>query len=167
MSQTPPSLLDYLDAPILVGDPDGCTVYVNTAFETRFGVDSDKVRGQALAELFEGDARETILRAVAEVCGGSGSARFQLRDGNRGYSVVASPISAATGSVGVIILLTEEQLPGDTCQRTVARPLRNLAGQDAVPFLDGLRLRFVLGPRRRLDQPLGRRGDYVGTINRA
>lgn len=130
MSQLPPpSLLDYLDAPVLVGDPDGCTVYVNPAFEARFGVDSETVRGQALAGLFEGGAREAILRAVADVCCGSGNAHFQFRDGGRGYSAIASPIFAAASSVGVIILLTEQQLSGErllSCARGLADPLETL-----------------------------------------
>ena len=127
MSQSPPpSLLDYLDAPVLVGDPDGCTVYVNPAFELRFGVDVEKIRGHALAGLFEGSARETILRAVADVCGGSGNAQFQLHDGDRGYAAIVSPISAAASSVGVIILLTEQQLSGErllACGRGMSEPL--------------------------------------------
>ncbi len=123
---TPPSLLDYLDAPVLVGDPDGCTVYVNPAFEAHFGVDSRRVRGQTLAGLFEGGAREAILRAVADVCSGGCKAHFQLRDGGRGYSAIASPISSSASSVGVIILLTEQQVSGDrlaTCGRAMADPL--------------------------------------------
>lgn len=127
MSQPPTaSLLDYLDVPILVGDPDGCTVYVNPAFEACFGVDCEKVRGTSLAGLFEGGAREAILRAVADVCSGSGNARFQLREGGRGYIAVASPISAAASSVGVIMILTEEQVPGErllACGRGLAAPL--------------------------------------------
>jgi nitrogen-specific signal transduction histidine kinase len=115
-----------LDAPVLVGDPDGCTVYVNPAFESHFGVDSKTIRGQSLSGLFEGGAREAILRAVADVCGGSGNAHFQLREGGRGYSAIASPISAAASSVGVIILLTEDCMSGErllACGRAIAEPL--------------------------------------------
>ena len=130
MSEQPSaSLMDYLDAPVLVGDPDGCTVYVNPAFEARFCVESERIRGQALAELFEGGAREAILRAVADVCGGCGHAHFQLRDGGRGYSATVSPISAAAGSVGVIILLTEQGVPGEqlvALGRAMAEPLDTL-----------------------------------------
>jgi len=100
MSQAPPSLLDYVDAPIVVGDPDGRTVYVNPAFEKNFSVESNEIRGVPLATLFEGGAREAILRAVADVFGGAGTARFQLREEGRGFVAIASPISAAAGRVG-------------------------------------------------------------------
>ncbi len=30
------SLLSFMDAPVVVGDPDGAAVYVNPAFEARF-----------------------------------------------------------------------------------------------------------------------------------
>lgn len=130
MSQgPPPSLLDYLDAPILVGDPDGRTVYVNPAFESSFGVDPEKIRGESLAALFEGGAREAILRAVADVCRGSGNAHFQLREGKQGYTAIASPISAAASRVGVIILLTKEQTPSErliSCGSGFAAPIDEL-----------------------------------------
>ena len=45
------SLLDYLELPVLVGDPDGLTVYVNPHFETCFSVSLSDVRGQPLAML--------------------------------------------------------------------------------------------------------------------
>ena len=62
------SLLSFLDAPVLVGDPDGRAAYVNPAFESRFGVSAEGVSGQALAVLFDGGLREGMLRAVAEAC---------------------------------------------------------------------------------------------------
>jgi len=124
-----PSLLDYVDAPILVGDPDGRVVHLNPAFEARFGISMDRVRGKELATLFAGGAREAVLRAVAEVCGGSGSIRFPLRDGNLGYWAVASPISAQSDRVGVVILITAE-LSSDRrlieCAKEIQEPLDEL-----------------------------------------
>jgi PAS domain S-box-containing protein len=130
MSDQTRSLLDHIDSPILVGDPDGRTVYVNPSFESCFGVTSDSTRGQPLAALFEGGAREAVLRAVAEVCGGSGTARFPLREAGRGFQSTASPISVEGGRVGVIILLTEEREGHDrilAASRAAAEPFDDLA----------------------------------------
>ena len=102
------SLLDYLDAPILVGDPDGRVVHLNPSFESRFLTSLDQARGKELATLFEGGAREAVLGAVADVCGGAGPIRFPLRVGDSGYWAVASPISAEDSRVGVVILITVE-----------------------------------------------------------
>lgn len=125
-----PSLLDYLEAPVLVGDPDGRVVYVNPAFESRFDVRGGSVMGGSLASLFEGGAREATLRAVADVCGGGRSVRFQLREGGAGYSAIASPISAADDRVGVVLLLTDE-LSGDdrlvAAVRTLQSPIDEIA----------------------------------------
>ena len=99
------SLLSFLDAPIVVGDPEGNAVYLNAAFENRFGNAS---LGVPLAELFEGGAREAVLRAVVSVCSQNKTARFRLREGDVGYSGVASPITAADEQVGVVILFKEE-----------------------------------------------------------
>jgi hypothetical protein len=102
------SLLDFLDAPVLVGDPDGRAVYVNPTFESRFGVRAADATGLPLAELFGGGGREAVLRAVASVCGGEGTVRFRLREGGEGYAALASPIVAERDRVGVVILLTQE-----------------------------------------------------------
>ena len=51
------SLLSYLDAPIVVGDPEGRAVYVNPAFEQRFPRAGAQALGLPLAELFDGGAR--------------------------------------------------------------------------------------------------------------
>ena len=69
MSQ--PSLLSFLDTPVVVGDPDGRAAYVNPAFETRFSVSAEEVTGEPLANLFEGGVREAVLTAVAAVCTGA------------------------------------------------------------------------------------------------
>jgi len=123
------SLLDYLDAPILVGDPDGRVVHLNPSFASRFQISLDQARGKELATLFEGGAREAVLRAVADVCGGAGPVRFQLREEGCGYWAVASPISAEENRVGVVILLTVE-LSSDRrmieCAKEIQEPLEEL-----------------------------------------
>ena len=123
------SLMDFVDAPLLVGDPDGRVVYVNPAFEREFGRSHEDVTGQPLAALFEGGGRKAILDAVARVCGGDVRARFNLREGGTGFAALASPVEAEGGRVGVIVLLTPEA--GDEAllafQRSVREPLDELA----------------------------------------
>jgi PAS domain S-box-containing protein len=102
------SLLSFLDAPVIIGDPDGSAVYVNPAFESRFGVTADAVRDRTLAELFEGGGREAVLNAVAGVCEYGESVRFRVRERGVGFAAVASPIVAEDARVGVVILLKEE-----------------------------------------------------------
>ena len=102
------TLLSFLDAPVVIGDPDGCAVYVNPAFELRFERAVGRVPGAPLAELFEGGAREAVLRAVVVACTQGESVRFRLREGSVGFSAVASPIEAQGEQVGVVILLKEE-----------------------------------------------------------
>ncbi len=102
------SLLSYLDAPIVVGDPDGRAVYVNPAFEQSFPRAGKSALGLPLAELFDGGAREAVLRGVVTACESRESARFRLRAGDVGYSAVASPISSSGQAVGVVILFKEE-----------------------------------------------------------
>ena len=123
------SLLDYLDAPVLVGDPDGRVVHLNPSFESRFNVSLKEVQGGVVASLFDGGAREATLRAVAEVLGGAGAVRFQLREAGCGYLAVASPISTEADRIGVVILLTQE-MTGDQrmieCARSLQSPLDEL-----------------------------------------
>jgi PAS domain-containing protein len=102
------SLLGFLDAPVIVGDPEGGAVYANPAFQARFGVSVEAARGRSLAELFGGGSREAVLRAVAEVCARGESVRFRVRERGVGFSAVASPIVAEDARVGVVILLKEE-----------------------------------------------------------
>jgi PAS domain-containing protein len=102
------SLLDFLDAPVAVGDPDGRVVYVNPAFESCSGIAAVVAKGRPLAALFEGGGREAALRAVAGVCENGETARFRLRLYEVGYAALVSPIKAHEDSVGVLILLTEE-----------------------------------------------------------
>jgi len=102
------TLLSFLDAPVVVGDPDGAAVYANPAFEMRFERAIGRVPGVPLAELFEGGAREAVLRAVVSACRQGESVRFRVREGAVGFSAVASPIEAQGEQVGVVILLKEE-----------------------------------------------------------
>ena len=102
------SLLSFLDAAVIIGDPDGRAVYVNPAFESRFGIAADAVHDRTLAELFEGGGREAVLNAVAEVCEYGESVRFRVRERGVGFAAVASPIVAEDARVGVVILLKEE-----------------------------------------------------------
>jgi PAS domain S-box-containing protein len=102
------SLLSFLDAPVIVGDPGGRVVYANPAFESRFGITGEAARGLSLSELFEGGGREAVLHAVAEVCEYGESFRFRLRERGVGFAAVASPIVAEDARVGVVILLKEE-----------------------------------------------------------
>ncbi|HEU4430405.1 MAG TPA: PAS domain-containing protein [Myxococcota bacterium] len=102
------SLLSYLDAPIVVGDPDGRAVYTNPAFEERFPRAGQSALGLPLAELFDGGAREAVLRGVVSACEKRETARFRLRAGDIGYSAVASPIQSGKQAVGVVILFKEE-----------------------------------------------------------
>lgn len=128
MSQ--PSLLSFLDAPVVVGDPDGRAAYVNPAFETSFSVSAEHVTGQPLATLFEGGVREAVLSSVAEVCTSGRSGRFRVKHGGLGYAGLASPIVAADARVGVLILFSESA-PDDErvhrLQRKLAGPIEELA----------------------------------------
>jgi nitrogen-specific signal transduction histidine kinase len=124
------TLLSFLDAPVVVGDPDGCAVYVNPAFEARFTRAVEGVPGIPLAELFEGGAREAVLRAVVSACRQGESVRFRLREGSVGFSAVASPIEAQGEQVGVVILLKEEVEGVErilTLHRQMEQPLDELA----------------------------------------
>ena len=107
MTANASSLLNFVDAPVLVGDPDGLAIYVNPAFEVGFSISRDAAVGQPLAGLFEGGGREAVLHAVAGVCAQGGTVRFRLRHGDVGYSAIASPITADDDRVGVVLLLTE------------------------------------------------------------
>ena len=105
------SLLDFVQTPVLVGDPDGRTVYVNPAFETDFLSTAAEVAGQPIANLFAGGGREAVLRAVARVCGEksvSDAERFSVIVEDRGYKAIASAVEAEGGHVGVILLLVRE-----------------------------------------------------------
>jgi signal transduction histidine kinase len=121
-----PSLLSFVDAPVVVGDPDGRAAYVNPAFESRFSVQAQAVTGQPLANLFEGGVREAVLGAVAEVCEQGTTVRFRVRQSSVGYAAVASPIVAEDARVGVVILLIETTDKEErllSLQREIQQPL--------------------------------------------
>jgi PAS domain-containing protein len=123
--------MDFVDTPVLVGDPDGRAVYVNPSFERAFSQTKEKASGVPLASLFGGGAREAVLGAVARVCGGEARARFRLREAGIGYCALASPVVVEGGRVGVIIVLTEETRGEDrllALRRDVLEPLDEIAG---------------------------------------
>lgn len=131
MNRTERSLLSFLDAPVVVGDPEGRAVYVNPAFEERFDVASERAAGQPLAELFQGGSRESVLRAVAQVCAKGETVRVPLRERGAGFSAVISPIVADAARVGVVILLREEMEGVErllAIQREMADPIEELEG---------------------------------------
>ena len=124
-----PSLLSFLDAPVVVGDPEGRAAYVNPAFESRFSVSAELVTGRPLASLFEGGVREAVLQAVAEVCEKGRSAHFRVRHGAVGYAGLASPIVAEDARVGFVILLLETSAAEErilALQRETQEPLGDL-----------------------------------------
>lgn len=130
------SLLSFLDAPVVVGDPDGCCVYANPAFSSRFREQSGASTGLPLGALFGGGAREAVLRAVAEVCKHGRSERFRLREAGVGYTAVASPIEAEDTRVGVVILLTQE-VEGSERLMAILRETRDPL-EEIQANLDGL-----------------------------
>jgi hypothetical protein len=71
-------------------------------------VDRKTALGTPIAQLFEGGARESLLRAVAEVCSQGRSVRFRARERGVCFTAIASPIVAEGSQVGVVILLKEE-----------------------------------------------------------
>jgi nitrogen-specific signal transduction histidine kinase len=123
------SLLTFVDAPVVVGDPEGRTAYVNPAFAARFWASEEDPTGQPLAALFEGGVREAVLRAVVECCEQGRTVRFRLRHGGVGYAVVASPIVAEDARVGVVILLVESSGVEErliALQREISEPVGEL-----------------------------------------
>lgn len=102
------SLLDFLDTPLLVGDPEGYVVFANKAFTRDLTLDGNSPHGEPLASLFAGGGRESLLAAVAQVCSTGESVKFRIREGRAGYLAIASPIQHEESRVGVIILLTDE-----------------------------------------------------------
>ena len=110
------SLLDYIEAPVVVGDRDGRAAHVNPAFESRFGVAAADVRGKPLSKLFDGGAREAVLVAVARVCSEGETERFRIRHGSFGYAAIASPIEAGEGRVGFVVLFAETSAEDERLQ---------------------------------------------------
>ena len=105
------SLLDFVDSPVIVGDPDSRVIYVNPSCERRLGIVGAVARGETLSSLFEGGSREAVLKAVAEVCTHGKTSHFKLREGGGDFLAQASPIEAEGDRVGVVILMTDEPAP--------------------------------------------------------
>ncbi|MCZ6785445.1 MAG: PAS domain-containing protein [Proteobacteria bacterium] len=123
------SLLMFVDAPVLVGDPEGRAIYVNPCFEARFGVDGNEVQGEHLAALFSGGAREAMLDGVARVSQGGQALRFRIREGGGGFLALVSPIRSEEDFLGVVILLTDEPLADERVlafHREMQEPLEEM-----------------------------------------
>jgi hypothetical protein len=123
------SLLTFIDAPVVVGDPEGRAAYVNPAFLARFRPGGGDATGQPLSVLFEGGVREAVLRAVVECCEQGRTVRFRLRHGGVPYAAVASPILAEDARVGVVILLVEASALEErllAVHREIAEPVGEL-----------------------------------------
>jgi PAS domain-containing protein len=73
--------MDFVDTPVLVGDPDGRAVYVNPSFERAFSQSKEEVAGVPLAGLFGGGPRGVL--PPSRVCSGEARARFRLRERHR------------------------------------------------------------------------------------
>jgi PAS domain S-box-containing protein len=144
------SLLDFIRTPVMVGDPDGCVVYVNPAFEQDFGVPLDQVSGDPVANLFAGGGRESVLTAVARVCGGGSEAeRFSLTVDDRGYRAIASAVEAEGGHVGVILLLLRESA-GDARMSSFRREI--LAPLDELNACLAAVAEFATGPNAEVQR---------------
>jgi PAS domain S-box-containing protein len=153
-----PSLLNYLDAPVVVADPDGCVVFLNPAFEYLFATSRERCEGRALAEVFEGGDREAVLAAVAATCSRGQSVRFRIRHHDRGFQVLASPIAVDGQRVGSVLLLTEDLLETEGLHRVK----RELGG--AVEQLTGC-LDRLARPDEQLAE--GERNDWAASARGA
>ncbi len=130
MSAETPSLLTFLDAPIVVGDPQSYVTYLNPAFERRFDVDAEESLGQPIATLFNGGMRESVLTAVVRSCAEGQTTRFRVRYDGTGFHAVTSPIVANGTNIGVVILLAESAAADERClalQRDFEEPLGEVA----------------------------------------
>ncbi len=120
------SLLDFIDAPVIVGDPDSRVIYVNPSCEQRLGIAAAVACGESLCSLFEGGSREAVLKAVADVCTNGRTSHFRLRESGCDYLAQASPIEAEGDRVGVVILMTDEPARSqrvETLPTELAEPL--------------------------------------------
>lgn len=153
-----PSLLNHLDAPVVVADRDGCVVFLNPAFESFFATTRSRCEGRALAELFEGGDREAVLAAVAATCARGQSVGFRIRHQERGFQVLASPIAVDGQRVGSVLLLTEDRLESEGLHRVQ----RELGG--AVEQLRGALDRLA---RPDADLAEGERADWAASARTA
>ena len=107
--------------------------------------------GAELAALFAGGGREAILKAVAEVCDRGEPVHFRLRENERGYLAVASPIEVDRNRVGVLILFTDEPVVNErllTFHRVIQEPLEEI--QECLEQL--------------IEQTGGRRSEYFRSV---
>jgi hypothetical protein len=124
------SLLEFLDAPVVVGDPDGNAVYANPAFVARFQLGSRPLLGTSRASRFEGGAREALLHSVAECCEKGQGLRFRVRERGVGFTALASPIADQGQRFGVILMLVEETIAEErllSYQREIQEPIEELS----------------------------------------
>ncbi|HJO22554.1 MAG: PAS domain-containing protein [Myxococcota bacterium] len=159
-----PSLLSFLDAPLVVGDPDGCAAYVNPAFEARFAVSAETVIGQPLASLFEGGVREMVLHAVAQVCACGASQRFRVRHAGVGYAGLASPIVAEDARVGVVILFNESAPDDERAHRLQREAQSSVEAIDTA--FEEIVDRIADSPDAKLRDLLSEAGKAVGELRR-
>ncbi len=125
------SLLQFVEAPVVVAEPDGKAIYLNPAFEASFEVSAQRALGRPLAELFEGGNREAVLNAVAKCVTRGQSVRFRVRERVLGFQAQCSPIVLEGERVGCILLLTEASVEAEDLM-SVRREL-----QEAVSALGG------------------------------
>lgn len=125
------ALIDHLDAPVLVGDPEARAVHVNPAFERCFEIQGALALGTPIAELFEGGAREAMLASVASACESGETAHCRIRERGIGYAAVVSPILSDGEGVGVVVLLQEEA-PGSERLLSLRRELEAPAEEIAI-----------------------------------
>ncbi|MCR9097336.1 MAG: PAS domain-containing protein [bacterium] len=130
------SLLGHLDAPILVGDPEGCVVYANPSFRDRFCQMSGDPVGEPLAMVFGGGAREVVLTATAQVLQRGQPSRLQIREGGHAYTGLCSPIEAEDDRVGVVMVMLEEH--------SNEEHLTSLADELGEPLSDALQAMSAL-----------------------
>jgi hypothetical protein len=145
------SLLEFLDSPLVVGDPEGRVIYANRAFQRSFCESGEQPLGGDLAALFAGGGREAILKAVAEVCESGEPVHFRLRENEHPYLAVASPIEVDRNPVGVLILFTDEPVVNErllTFHRVIQEPLEEI--QDCLEQL--------------IEQTGGRRSEYFRSV---
>lgn len=158
------SLLSFLDAPLVVGDPDGRAAYVNPAFAGRFSVAAESVIGEPLSNLFEGGVREMVLDAVAQVCHSGSSRRFRVRHAGVGYAALASPIVADDARVGVVILFNENA-PDDERMHRVQREVQS-ASEALEAVFEDLAARIGDAPDEKLRELLDTGSRVSGELNR-
>lgn len=159
-----PSLLSFLDAPLVVGDPDGRAAYVNPAFEVRFAASAETVIGQPLASLFEGGVREMVLHAVADVCAYGTSQRFRVRNAGAGYAGLVSPIVAEDARVGVVILFSESAPDDERAHRLQREAHVAVGALDGV--LEEIGARTAGSPDEKLRDLVDEGGKAVDELRR-